>query len=44
MYKLVNFKWIVKVICLIIKDTNHFYHSKENEIGNLILNWIKNRY
>lgn len=28
----------------IINDTNHFYHSKENEIGNLILNWIKNRY
>ena len=28
----------------IINDTNHFYYSKENEIGNLIFNWIKNRY
>ena len=28
----------------IINATNHFYHSKENEIGNLILNWIKKRY
>lgn len=28
----------------IINSANHFYDSKENEIGNLILSWIKNRY
>ncbi len=25
----------------IIKDANHFYHNKENEISTLICNWIK---
>ena len=25
----------------IIKDSNHFYHNKENEISSLIYNWIK---
>ena len=24
----------------VINNTNHFYHQKEDEIGNLILNWI----
>lgn len=28
----------------IINNTNHFYNQKENEIGILILNWIKNRF
>lgn len=27
-----------------IKNTNHFYFNKENEIGSLILNWIKNKF
>ncbi len=26
----------------IIENTNHFYFNKENEIGYLILDWIKN--
>lgn len=28
----------------IINGANHFYDSKEYEIGDLILSWIKNRY
>lgn len=28
----------------IINNTNHFYTNKENEIGDIILNWIKNRF
>ncbi len=28
----------------IIKNTNHFYFDKENEIGNLIFDWIKNKF
>ncbi len=28
----------------IINNTNHFYVNKEEEIGYLILNWIKNRF
>lgn len=28
----------------IIENTNHFYFDKENEISNLILNWIKNKF
>lgn len=28
----------------IIGNTNHFYFGKENDIGNLILNWIKNKF
>lgn len=28
----------------IIDDTDHFYHNKENEIANLILNWINKRF
>lgn len=28
----------------IIDNTNHFYNNKENEIGNLILNWIQEKW
>lgn len=28
----------------IINNTNHFYTNKENEIGDIILDWIKNRF
>lgn len=28
----------------IINNTNHFYTNKENEIGEIILDWIKNRF
>ena len=28
----------------IIENANHFYFNKENEIGNLILDWIKNKF
>lgn len=28
----------------IIKDTNHFYHNKEKEISELVLNWINSRF
>lgn len=28
----------------IIDNTNHFYSNKENEIGEIILDWIKNRF
>jgi len=28
----------------IIENTNHFYFSKENEIGNFILDWINKKY
>lgn len=28
----------------IIENTNHFYFNKENEIGNLILNWINKNF
>lgn len=28
----------------IIENTNHFYFDKENEISNLILNWIKCKF
>ena len=28
----------------IIGNTNHFYFGKETDIGNLILNWIKNKF
>lgn len=29
---------------MIIKDTDHFYHNKENEISKLILNWILKKF
>lgn len=28
----------------IVETANHFYFSKENEIGDLILNWIENKF
>lgn len=28
----------------IIDNTNHFYIGKENEIGNIIIDWIKKRF
>ena len=28
----------------IIGNTNHLYFGKETDIGNLILNWIKNKF
>ena len=28
----------------IIDNANHFYNNKENEIGNLILNWIQEKW
>lgn len=28
----------------IINNTNHFYTNKENEIGNIILDWIERKY
>lgn len=28
----------------IIKESDHFYHNKEDEISNLILEWIKTRF